>query len=609
MEEEVGKLWHRLISRAAQTGYPEAAVGLDEMRLTAGVMFRAMGGDGGLSVEAAPLSRHGARRSLLQWFAGTGKRTERSSRDGEYLRLPSRVDHFPSRALNRDLYLWLAALAAAGSVSAREWLEANQAMTCRVLERYPGMAARYRRLVDAHLAERPAPEKLPDAEAAQERAIRQALREPGSVAALPAAPRPHFPIPLWLYPSPFFGPMARSGMDDQEQPEEEGKSRQTEEKRRRKGQRVEMPDGRDGLIYNRMETILSWAEYIRINRATEEDDGADAEAAAEDLDRLSVARDNKSTAARLRFDLDLPPEEADETPLGEGILHPEWDWRKQRYHPDFCRIRPMIADDAEATGLPEHLRKAARRVRAQFEFLKPTRVWLNGQPEGSELDLTACIDHAADRLRGHVDAERGLYRDLRNHGRDMACLLLADLSLSTDAWVNNDARVIDVIRDSLFLFAEALSAIGDAFGVYGFSSRRRDYVRFHLIKDFSDRYDDAVRGRIAAIRPGYYTRMGAAVRQSIKVLEEQRATQRLLLILTDGKPNDLDHYEGRYGIEDTRMAVHEARQAGLQPFCVTIDEQAGDYLPHLFGSDGYVVIRRAADLPRELPLLYARLTG
>lgn len=103
--------------------------------------------------------------------------------------------------------------------------------------------------------------------------------------------------------------------------------------------------------------------------------------------------------------------------------------------------------------------------------------------------------------------------------------------------------------------------------------------------------------------------MGAAIRQATKVLKEQRTTQRLLLILTDGKPNDLDKYEGRYGIEDTRVAIHEARIAGLQPFCVTIDEHSGDYLPHLFRTNSYVVIRRAADLPKELPLLYARLTG
>ena len=117
-----------------------------------------------------------------------------------------------------------------------------------------------------------------------------------------------------------------------------------------------------------------------------------------------------------------------------------------------------------------------------------------------------------------------------------------------------------------------------------------------------------MRGRINAIKPGYYTRMGAAIRHTASLLAKQPANKRLLLILTDGKPNDLDRYEGRYGIEDTRKAVHDAKQLGLTPFCVTIDKEAGEYLPHLFGNQGYVVISRPEQLPVELPLLYARLT-
>jgi nitric oxide reductase NorD protein len=118
-----------------------------------------------------------------------------------------------------------------------------------------------------------------------------------------------------------------------------------------------------------------------------------------------------------------------------------------------------------------------------------------------------------------------------------------------------------------------------------------------------------VRGRIAAIKPGYYTRMGAAIRYATRLLAAQPGGRRLLLILSDGKPNDLDCYEGRYGIEDTRRAVHEARALGLTCFCVTIDERGNDYLPHLFGTGGYVVIRRPAELPAQLPVLYARLTA
>lgn len=131
----------------------------------------------------------------------------------------------------------------------------------------------------------------------------------------------------------------------------------------------------------------------------------------------------------------------------------------------------------------------------------------------------------------------------------------------------------------------------------------------HRLKGFDEPYGPAVRGRISAVKPGYYTRLGAGIRHAAGRLGRKRASRRLLLILSDGKPNDLDRYEGRFGIEDTRHAVQEARRQGLEPFCVTIDPEGNDYLSHLFGSGGYVVIRRPAELPSRLPLLYARLTA
>jgi len=268
-----------------------------------------------------------------------------------------------------------------------------------------------------------------------------------------------------------------------------------------------------------------------------------------------------------------------------------------------------VAASAPACELPPHLHKIAKRLRAQFQQLAPAHSWQRAQPEGSEIDMEAYLRFVADRAAGQRSSPDGLYRDMQRGERDLACLLLADLSLSTDSWIDDRTRVIDVIRDSLLLFAESLSATGDRFAMYGFSSRRRDPIRYHLLKAFDERYSGKIRGRINAIRPGYYTRMGAAIRQSTSLLAREGAGRRLLLILTDGKPNDLDNYEGRYGIEDTRHAVLQARQQGLQPFCVTIDATGNDYLPYLFGTGGYVVIRHPSQLPQELPVLYARLTA
>lgn len=609
MEEFVGKIWHKLISRAASREHAEAAVSLDEVRVSVGVIFRALGGDGGLRVEAATATEHGARRRWLERIAGSGRSVELAWRDFETLRLPERIALFAERSLNRDLYLWLAAMASAADDDTlpRPWLNRNQELTCRVLERFPGLRARYTRLSEAQLALRPALNELTNDTLAQEQAIQQALREPGSVASLPPARSAPEPVYLWLHPSPpGQDNMAGRAGDDSEPGE--GNSRSDEDKRKRRGERVDNNEREGGLLALRMENLLTWGEFVNVDRETEEDD-SDAATAAEELDVISVTRDKRTVASRLRFDLDLPSAHYDDIPLGEGIPLPEWDYRQRALRPDYCHLQPMTARGATPQELPAHLRRTARRLRQQFEALAQTRTWLRGQPDGSEVDLNAYLEFAAARHSGHGSEEQGLYRDFRSNQRDLACLLLADLSLSTDAAVNNEAKVIDVIRDSLYLFAEALESAGDRFAMYGFSSRRRDHVRFHDLKDFAERYDAATRGRIQAIRPGYYTRMGAALRYASQLLSKQRASRQLLLLLTDGKPNDLDHYEGRYGIEDTRQALHEARLQGLYPFCVTIDQEAGDYLPHLFGPGNYVVIRRPDELPRQLPLLYARLTA
>jgi nitric oxide reductase NorD protein len=612
MEEHVGQVWDRLITRAAERRYPAAAVTLEQVSRTVGVLFRALGGDGGLRVEAATATAHGARRSWLQRIAGSNTGVELSWRDEQALRLPPVIDSFAEVDLNRDLYLWLAALASRADRH-RDWFSDSQQMTRAVLEKYPGMRARYQRLVTAHLAQRPHPQHLRGDEAARESAIRAALQDPGSCAHLPVAKRSPQPVLLWLHPTPPLPPGSawEDGAGDEDSPDERhGQSQELKDQGRRQAERVEMPEEDRGLITVRMENIFTWGDFVKVDRSAEESEDLDEAAdAAESIDRFSVTRDGKTVASRLRFDLDLPSESCDDQQVGAGILLPEWDYKAQRLQADYCRIQPMVAQDAKAVELPQRLHRTAHRLRAQFQQLAPARIWYREQQEGQEIDLDAYLRYSGERAAGQAVAGDRLYRDLRQGARDLACLLLADLSLSTDAWVNDHARVIDVIRDSLFLFSESLAATGDRFAMYGFSSRRRDPVRFHQLKTFDEPYSARVRGRIDAIKPGYYTRMGAAVRHATQLLSVQTTERRLLLLLTDGKPNDLDRYEGRYGIEDTRHALRQARDLGLQPFCVTVDQKAGEYLPHLFGSGGYVVIRRPSQLPRELPLLYARLTA
>jgi nitric oxide reductase NorD protein len=611
MEEYVGELWHKLVTRVADKQHADAAVSLNEISKTAAIYFRALGGDAGLNLSAAPPTRHGARRRWMQRLATSGERVELSWRDGETLRLPERIALFSERGLNRDLYLWLVALSAAKINDDLPWIIRNQTATLTTLERFPGLLPRYQQLVEAMLALRPAPADLPKQEAAQESAIRQALQQPGSIHALPPSKTPFHPVPLWTHPTPpVSAPSKVSASDGAPERDESDNSNTAKSRRKHAAERTDMPDGKDGfLMLFRAESLFSWTEYIKVNRPRDEEDDLESAAqAAEDMDSMTVARDNETSAAKLRFDLDLPPAGEDDAPLDEGISLPEWDYRKQMMQPDYCRLQELVTQQAGHCELPTQLRRTAKRLRSQFQALAPTRTWLKGQQDGEEIDLDAWVRQEADLLSGTHPDNRGVYRAQVNQQRDLACLLLADLSLSTDAYASDHARVIDVIRDSLFLFSEALSATGDRFAMYGFSSLKRGNVRFNRLKSFDERYDSAARGRIAAIKPGYYTRMGAAIRHATTLLAAQPQRQRLLLLLTDGKPNDVDRYEGRYGIEDTRMALHEARQQGLRPFCVTIDNEANEYLPHLFGTGGFAVIKKPEDLPKELPLLYAQMT-
>ncbi|CAH1749054.1 Nitric oxide reductase [Thauera humireducens] len=644
MEEVVGKLWHRFITRAAGGHFPEAVVKLKEIERMTGVFFRALGGDPGLRVAAATADVHGARRSLLSRIAGSDERIARARMDASTLRLPMELDALPERSLNRDLYLWLAALAAAQGTPigpedeaaladartrlaplpegasadpATQELRLNQLATLRALLRWPGLQARYDRLVAAVLKQRPDPARLPPEEAEREQLIRQALQQPGSVAALPALPpkgMPHQPVLLWLGDLvPGATAETRNGQGAEASANAQSKRDEREtERQAHRVERVEQPQEKHGLLMIfRAESLLSVAEFLKVKRSTDDDPDDNAADAAANLEQLALSRDEERVASKVRFDLDLPSAAEDDVVLGDGIPLPEWDYRKHLLREDHVRLQELAASPrdprAAPVPLPQHLRRTARHLHRQFAALQPGRRWLKGQVDGSELDVDAVVRAATDRAIGHHPSDQ-LYLSLEKRERDLACLALADLSLSTDAWISSEARVIDVIRDSLLLFGEALSATGDRFALCGFSSVKRSNVRFHRLKDFSQRFDDAARGRIMAIKPGYYTRLGAAIRHATSVLEKQTAARRILLILSDGKPNDLDLYDGRYGIEDTRVAVIEARGRGIVPFCVTIDREGASYLPHLFGPGGYAVIREPDELPARLPMFYAQLT-
>ncbi|MFT5593931.1 MAG: nitric oxide reductase NorD protein [Oceanicoccus sp.] len=610
MEEYIGFKWHQFITGKANTDNKAASVSLRDHGFEIGVLFRALGGDAGLRIDAASPRDYYMRRTLLQKIAGTHQQVELAWMDDESLKLPEDIALFSSVQLNKYLYLWLAALASQQTAQFTNWIIDNQTLTLAVLSAYPGMKVIYLQLVKELMLMRPAMGSLTPQEQQQESALQQALLNPGSVAVLPAASHAPAPIPLWLYPANIM----RAGLSSEAATEDLnstiGGASKKKKGKRKKGERVDSYDKNNGLMIFRLENLFSFSEFVPVDRAGEDTDEEDAASVAEDLDIISISKNRQAASSSIKFDLDLPALENDDLRLGDGILLPEWDYRKKIYQEDYCCLQPMISQETPTSSgeLPAHLKQDAAKLRRQFSGLKPVRQWLNRQQYGDEIDLDRWLHFVSDKQAGTSSSEQSFYRSYNHQMRDLSCLILADISLSTDAWINNSQRVIDVVQESLQLLCEALDSTGDRFAVYGFSSLKRQHVRFHMIKNFNEKYCEIARARIQQLKPGYYTRMGAAIRQSIKILKNEKSHQQVLLLVTDGKPNDLDLYEGRYGIEDTRMAIIEAKQAGLQPFCVTIDEDANEYLPHLFGKNGFIVIKDPSQLPKELPRLYANLT-
>jgi len=298
--------------------------------------------------------------------------------------------------------------------------------------------------------------------------------------------------------------------------------------------------------------------------------------------------------------------------LTEGYPYPEWDYREQRYINEWARVQERRLDETEPERaqmiLAEHA-GAMKRLRRALEMQRPSRMApLRRQLEGDELDMEAAVGYVAEKKAG-LSPKPFIYRHRTRQHRDTAVLLLADMSTSIMANKGpGKGKVVDHLRAGLMMFAEAINDVGDPYAICGFASKNHDNVNYYVLKDFDDTMDHATRGRIAAVSGRLASRMGAAIRHSIERFNGVPSHHRLLLLLTDGRPADYDDGgDTRYLHEDTRMAMKEAVDKGIHPFCVTLDPSGSEYLPAIFGPGHYTVIDHVEDLPSRLPEIYLRL--
>ena len=286
-------------------------------------------------------------------------------------------------------------------------------------------------------------------------------------------------------------------------------------------------------------------------------------------------------------------------------LYPEWDHGRQHYRKNWCVMREKTVapayDDFYRDTLAKHA-GVVKHLRKKFEALRDENRLDKRQTQGDEIDLDALIEALADAKDGREMSDRLFQRQHRAE-RNIAVAFLVDMSGSTKGWIN------EAEREALILLCEALELLGDRYAIYGFSGTTRKRCELFRIKTFDDAYDDEVKARISGIRPQEYTRMGFAIRHVSKLLNAVEAKTRVLVTLSDGRPDDyFDVYRGAYGIEDTRMALLEAARTSIHPFCITLDREARDYLPHMYGAARYIILDDVRQLPVKVTDIYRRIT-
>ncbi|MBI4742099.1 MAG: VWA domain-containing protein [Betaproteobacteria bacterium] len=291
--------------------------------------------------------------------------------------------------------------------------------------------------------------------------------------------------------------------------------------------------------------------------------------------------------------------------------YPEWDYQSQSYRPDWVSVYEALHASGDAGEIDRLLHKhaaLAKQLKRLFDLLKPQdKVRIRFQEEGSELDLDVALRSLIDFKSG-VTPDPRINMSHRTNGRDIAVLLLLDLSESLNQKVSSSEQtILQLSQEAVSLLAWAVDKLGDPLAIAGFRSNSRHDVRYQHIKGTSEKWGDEVKARLAALEAGYSTRMGAALRHAAHYLENQKADKKLMLILTDGEPADVDTPDERTLIEDARQAVKELDTKGIYTHCINLDPRADEYVSQIFGQR-YTVIDNVARLPERLPQLFLALT-
>jgi hypothetical protein len=301
-----------------------------------------------------------------------------------------------------------------------------------------------------------------------------------------------------------------------------------------------------------------------------------------------------------------------EEAVAQQYLYDEWDYLIGAERRRWCTLLEKPPPAGDPRTIDEVLRRNDETVQRLTTLIKAVQIQrprrLRKQLEGDRLDLDACIAATLDLRSGRTPDPR-VHQRLGRNNRDLAVLLLLDLSQSTNDWVPGaGSTVLNLAREATALVAHAMHDLGDSFAIHGFDSNGRHGVEYYRFKDFDEPYGEQARARLAGMRGQLSTRMGCALRHAGHFLRGRRVAQRLVLLLTDGEPHDIDVQDKQYLVLDTKRAVEDQRRYGIATYCISLDPAADEYVVRIFGTRNYMVLDQLRRLPETLPALYLRLT-
>ena len=381
----------------------------------------------------------------------------------------------------------------------------------------------------------------------------------------------------------------------------------------------------------------------------ERDENGDGTAREAEVDVKSLAEEKETLQRRIDMERSSVQHAlgADRS-NARSFRYDEWSYLERRYLPRWCRVYEEVltgTSEDDTSALREAITRFQSRVRKQLEQIRPAGLQrVSRVPDGDELDLTAVIEARQDIRAGQSPDERVYSRKERMH-RDVCAAFLVDLSASTDdpieppepfdwenydeteanlrdPWFSDDEldtdeppkrKIIDLQREAMVVMASALDSLGDSYGIYGFSGYGKDNVEVYVAKEPEQAFSQATLQSIAAMAPKRSTRMGPAIRHGVHKLMNTGHAMKVLIVISDGFPQDSDYGPERgnheYGVQDTARALAEAQQKGVETFCVTVDRSGQDYLKRMCPDNRYLVIEEIEDLPDQLSKVYAALTG